>query len=314
MITRKTVLWTLLSLVVIACLVLAVTLVPAHLQIREISVTVPTLETLPVTGTALTDQPVRVEIINTAQQTISLGTIGHPGVLISWQSGRQFLVDVGMDRNAAIEFGLLLESLFGADPTETFGPVHEQLGDAVNRIQGIGFTHLHIDHTQGITALCDAMNQPATVYQTRAQATEHNLHTREGHTLVTGASCPRQLVDADVPMPVAGFPGLFMIPAGGHTPGSTIFVAQMPDHIWVFSGDITNDMNSITSNQGKGVLYSYLIVPENTTLLTQWRVWLKAADDRQGVTVMPAHDIKRMQQYLYPQSIDRTSAGITQKP
>ena len=240
----------------------------------------------------------QVSFIPTAEQTSGIGTIGHPGILITWESGKQFLIDAGMDRQSAIEFGSLMELLFGAEPTRTFGPIEEQLGDAVNSIEGIGFTHLHIDHTQGISALCGAMAEPATIFQTSDQATEQNLHTEEGQALIESSTCRQKLLTQNRINPIEGFPGLFALPAAGHTPGSTIFIVQVTDHTWIFSGDITNDMSSILNDQDKGFLYSYLVVPEDTEKLEKWRDWLKNADAMEHVTVLPAHDINRMENLL----------------
>ena len=89
-----------------------------------------------------------------------------------------------MDREAAVEFGKLIEAMMGADPVETFGPIEEQLAGGVDNIRGIVFTHLHSDHTQGVTALCNTMTEPARIFQTLEQAKEHNLHTQAGQRLV----------------------------------------------------------------------------------------------------------------------------------
>ena len=169
-------------------LVLLVVLVPPHLQVRGLDVDIPASDVIDQQGSQDADYPVAVSFINTAQQTSGIGTIGHPGILITWQSGKQFLIDAGMDRQSAIEFGSLMEFLFGAEPTQTFGPIEEQLGEAINNIEGIGFTHLHIDHTQGISAICNAMQDPATIFQTTDQANEQNLHTEDGQALVESSS------------------------------------------------------------------------------------------------------------------------------
>ena len=92
------------------------------------------------------------------------GTIGHPGVLIEWADGKRFLIDTGMPPAQAIEFGKMLEKLLGSDPTVAYGAVHTQLGDALESVRGIAFTHLHSDHTAGLQSLCDKPRQAATVF------------------------------------------------------------------------------------------------------------------------------------------------------
>jgi hypothetical protein len=45
-------------------------------------------------------------------------------------------------------------------------------------------------------------------------------------------------------------------------------------------------------------LYSYFIAPENAALLNRWRIWVKAADGKENISVLPAHDIDHMREKL----------------
>lgn len=282
----------------LAILYLGVQLGPAHLQIRAIDVEIPTLDAIAKLQSDKTETPQLVTFVSTAQQSSERGTIGHVGVLVTWLDGRQLLIDTGMNREAAVEFGKLVESMMGADPVETFGPLEEQLEGEVDNIDGIVFTHLHIDHTQGVTAVCSAMTEPARIFQTRDQAKEHNLHTKAGQALVAQARCEREVLEGETIKPLRGFPGVYAIAAGGHTPGSTIIIVVTNEQTWIFSGDLTNDIASIHENAGKGWLYSYFFVPENTALLEGWRLWLRNADEMENVSVLPAHDIDHMREKL----------------
>ncbi|MEP0203203.1 MAG: MBL fold metallo-hydrolase [Halioglobus sp.] len=286
------------SLLGIAVLYIGTQLGPAHLQIRSIEVDIPALQEVVDLPTEDQDIPQRVSFVTTAEQSGEAGTIGHVGVLVTWPGGKQLLIDAGMDREAAFEFGELIESLMDADPVKAFGPIEEQLGDGVDKIDGIIFTHLHIDHSQGITSLCKAMTEPASIYQTVDQAREHNLHTEAGQSLVEEASCQQVLLNDETIKSIQGFPGVYAIEAGGHTPGSTIILVAAKEQTWIFSGDLTNDFASIRTNTGKGWLYSTLFVPENSGLLEEWRLWLRDADELERVTVLPAHDIQRMRTKL----------------
>ena len=99
-------------------------------------------------------------------------------------------------------------------------------------------------------------------------------------------------------MPVPGFPGLAAVSLGGHTPGSTLFAARVGRTYWLFSGDITNDKQSLTQDLPKHWAYSLLIVPEDTARTARLRQYLGALDDIDGVTVLPAHDIDVMARNL----------------
>lgn len=277
---------------VVVLLALLATL-PAHLQVRGIHPVLPAFETL---AHAL-DQPggpVAVAYVNTASQRGPLGTLGHPGVLLTWPDGRQFLVDTGMPPDEAVAFGGPMETLLGADPTVTYGSLADQLGSAVNDIRGIGFTHLHSDHTAGLPSLCAAQASPAPVYQAPLQSRELNYTTRMGVGALEEAACGRRELGGEVIMPVPGFPGLAAVSLGGHTPGSTLFAARVGDAYWLFSGDITNDKRSLLQDLPKPLVYSLFIVPEDTAWTARLRQYLKTLDDIDAVTVLPAHDIEVM--------------------
>ncbi len=269
-------------------------LLPAHQQVRGIEVEfpeAPIIEELFFSGNHGPESfPIDLSYINTATQGGPFGTLGHVGILMTWSDGRQFLIDSGMSAKDAQEFGSRLE-IFGAGPTETFGAIEEQLGDSVTNIKGMAFTHLHSDHTIGLTAICEATNGETIIYQTEKQSSQQNLHTAAGQELVNQSKCEAKVLGNEVVKPVPGFPGLFAISAAGHTPGSTIFVTYVYDQYWIFAGDLTNAMANVYNNEGKGWMYSNVLVPEDEKTLEKWRVWLKEQDDRDNVTVLVAHDI-----------------------
>ena len=78
---------------------------------------------------------------------------------------------------------------------------------------------------------------------------------------------------------------------GGHTPGSTIYLAHVDGTTWGFSGDVTNSMESLRQNRPKPRVYSVLIVPENLERLDVLRRWLADLEERPGVEVVVSHDI-----------------------
>jgi glyoxylase-like metal-dependent hydrolase (beta-lactamase superfamily II) len=294
-----------LALVVVIPLLLVIVAVaatvPAHLQIRRIHPSLPSFETL-ARALDVPGGPVAVRYVNTASQRGPLGTLGHPGVLITWSDGRRFLIDTGMPPEEAVAFGRPMESFLDAEPTETFGSLADQLGDAVNDIRGIGFTHLHSDHTAGLPAICAAQANPALVYQAPLQATKLNYTTRMGVAALEAAACERRQLDAQVVMPIPGFPGLAAVSLGGHTPGSTLFVARLGAAYWLFSGDITNDKRSLTEDIPKPWIYSLLVVPEDTAWTARLREYLRTLEEVDGVTVLPAHDVEVMAAGL-PQAV-----------
>lgn len=276
------------ALVVVAATVL---LLPAHVQIRGVAPELPTADDL----RALLDVeggPVRVAHLNTSTQEMGDGgPLAHTVFLAEWPDGRLFMVDAGMDAANAIEFGELLASVGTGGDVEVHGDIAGLLGPATGRVAGVGFTHLHSDHTQGIEPFCAARGDGARLFQTTHQATEHNLHTEGGAELLA-RSClePGELSGSTV-LTSPDFPGLGIVALGGHTPGSTLFALAEGDRLWLLSGDITNTKANLLTNTGKGFAYSYLMVPEDTGRTEELRTWLRDLDSQDDMSVVVSHDL-----------------------
>jgi glyoxylase-like metal-dependent hydrolase (beta-lactamase superfamily II) len=274
-------------------LVAALFTLPAHRQIRSIHPPLPDFNSIEA-ALDVADGPVNIAYLNTASQRSPSGTLGHPGVLLSWPDGRRFLIDTGMPPEQAIAFGKPIELVLGADPVEPYGSLADQLGTEANTIEGIAFTHLHSDHTDGLPSLCAAQSSPATVFQTPLQSNELNYTTKLGLKALDTASCERRKLAAETIMPIPGFPGLAAVSLGGHTPGSTLYLARVGQEYWLMSGDITNDKKSLLQDLPKHWLYSTLVVPEDTLRTAQLREYLRELDKNESVTVLPAHDVDGM--------------------
>jgi glyoxylase-like metal-dependent hydrolase (beta-lactamase superfamily II) len=273
----------LLLLVVAAAIPLGL----AHVQIRSIDPAIP-----PVSEIARLRPsgpgPVSIRWINTASQRIQ-----HPAYFIEWADGRVFLLDAGMDREQARDFGAPMEVALGAGPIETHGSVAEQIGkEAVDAIDAIAFTHLHLDHTGGLIPICRARSREIDLFQASHQANEVNYTTQPGVDQIEEAGCARRhVVDGNTPTEIPGYPGLFLLSAGGHTPGSTVYVAVLPDRIFIFSGDLTNQKADALDNVPKPWVYSALIIPEATERLERLRRWLAELDAHAQLTLVVAHDL-----------------------
>lgn len=277
----------LLGLVLLA---IAVFLTPQHVQTRGIEPPLPSADELRAL-LAAEGGPVAVRWLNTASQVVERGTLGHTVFAAEWADGRLFLIDLAMDRAGADEFAALLQRLMGAGEARFHGDVAAQLGGDVARVRGVGFTHLHIDHVQGIGAFCVARGQGAAAYQTPWQAEEHNFNTRESAGLVRDSCLAPRRLEGEGVIQLQGFPGLGAVALGGHTPGSTLFAVAVDGRLWLFSGDTTNSKAAILEDTGKGFAYSYLMVPENTARTAELRRWLAALDAEPDITVVVSHDL-----------------------
>ena len=275
---------------VLALILAAIALVPPHLQVRGVEPALPDAAGFRAL-LSVENGPVRIRYVNTSSQALPQGKLGHTVFLVEWANGDLFMIDAGMDREAAVEFGELMELALGAEEAVSHGSIVELLGEDTARVMGVAYTHLHVDHTQGTVPFCAARGSGASVFQTSWQHDLHNFNTVEGASIVAD-SClePGELGEGAV-MTVAGFPGIGMVALGGHTPGSTLFAIAVGDRLWLLSGDVSNSKADLRSDTGKGFLYSYLLVPENTARNDILRPWLGALDAEEDTTVIVSHDL-----------------------
>jgi glyoxylase-like metal-dependent hydrolase (beta-lactamase superfamily II) len=295
-----------------------------HFQIRRVQPELPApAEVVDADGEL--ELPVRITWLNTASQRMPRAAVldperdpnpdapyvmSHPAFAIEWQDGRIFLVDLGMGPEDAIDFGLPLEMAAGASPIEPHLSATAQLGDSRERVAGIGFTHLHADHTSGLTALCkDRLplkpgQEPIALFQHHNQLGSANHTTSGARAKVQAADCVKQhtLGSGSGMLAVPGFEGLYAIPVAGHTPGSTMWVVQLRVHpgtseglhddveTWVITGDVVNHVDGVRLGVPKPPLYSLLVVPENDAQLDTARRFLAELSARPGVKLLVNHD------------------------
>jgi len=136
-------------LLVLAMIVLAVFLVPQHMQIRGIEPPIPEIDQLQ-TLKSQENGPVKISYINTSSQEVQGSPLGHTVFLAEWADGRTFMIDAAMDGAQAKEFAELMKTIAGGGNAEIHGTVSDMLGEVTGHVTGVGFTHLHIDHVQGI--------------------------------------------------------------------------------------------------------------------------------------------------------------------
>ena len=288
---------------------LAVVLALAHLEIRRRDPPLPSdAEVLALAGAA--DPPSAAAWQLTASQATPRGQVldpaldpepeapyvmSHPSFALAWPDGRLLLVDLGMEREAALAFGRPLEWL-GAAALEFHGGAAAALGPAASRVGAVLFSHLHTDHVEGVLALCAARGGAALALpQTAAQAELVNHTTRPGHRLLERAGClaPRRLPAAAL-APVEGFGGVGVVDAAGHTPGSQVILAVVRgdgrERRLAFTGDVANHAAGIRLDVGKPPAYRALVVPEWDERLGRVRRWLGHLERELGFELVVAHD------------------------
>jgi glyoxylase-like metal-dependent hydrolase (beta-lactamase superfamily II) len=261
------------------------------------------------------DRPIRLSYVNSARQVMDRAAVldseadprpdepyvmSHPAFVLEWADGRILLVDTGMTREGALAFGMPIEKLMGASAIEPLTPVADALGEAAARIGGVLFTHLHIDHVGALPSLC-ASGAKFTVHMTRAQAERPNYTTKEGLNLVHETPCAEvRVLEGATAAAVPGFPGVAVVAAGGHTPGSQIIAARVQsnsgDRLFVFTGDIVNHVDGIHENIGKPWAYRTFIVPEFEERQTELRRFLAAlTKELPPFQLLVSHDLHQLE-------------------
>lgn len=282
----------------------------AHVSLRGERAKLPAGSRIGPTLSAEADGPRALRWINTASQDMPRSSVlepeldptpdapyrmSHPSFVLEWSDGRLLLVDVGMTEDEAVSFGAPAE-LLGARPIEPHRPTAVQLGDRAGDVEAVLFSHMHTDHVQGIIALCEGRDRPLKVYGTKGQFVRTNYTTRLGLDALNEAPCVELIpLEGSGPLiELPGFPGVRVIEAGGHTPGSQIVVAEVdaPDGqgLFAFTGDTANARDGIRHDIPKPWLYSLLIVPEDTERLGEVRRFLHSLHQEHGFTVLVQHD------------------------
>jgi len=283
--------------ITIALLVLVPLLIAleAHIEMRSLADPLPTDEALVAFGTNIGPAgPTRMFWVESGRQPRSSGGTSITGsFVLEWPDGRLFAIDTGMTDAGMTEFNVTMETVMGGGKGESFGSLGQQIGARAKDVAGVGFTHLHIDHTEGSGELCDARGEESLpVFQTPAQYSRVNYMTTDGRDAIDGAGCLTfESLEAEGGLlPVPGFPGLAAFSANGHTPGSTVWVARVAGRLLLLAGDITNVHEHLMNDIPKGAVYSYLIVPESTARLGILRRRLARLHGRDGVDVLVSHD------------------------
>jgi glyoxylase-like metal-dependent hydrolase (beta-lactamase superfamily II) len=236
----------------------------------------------------------RAQVLDPAQDPDSAlpYVMSHPSFALAWPDGRLLLVDLGMEREAALAFGRPLEWV-GAGPAVFASGAASALGPAAERLAGVLFSHLHTDHVEGVLALCAARSGASLpVFQTAAQAELSNYTTRPGWKLLEQSGCAAKQRLPEAPLAaVPGFPGVGVVDAAGHTPGSQVVLAVVSGaRRLAFTGDVANHVEGIRRGVRKPALYSLLVVPESEARLARVRRWLRHLEGDLGFELVVGHD------------------------
>ncbi len=204
--------------------------------------------------------------------------------IMAWQlpvpGGRPVMIDSGVTKALADE--MQLEAFL----PEIQARVDAALGDAGL----ILITHEHPDHLGSLAALGGAPLREAA-----------RLNAKQLPSAPLAATLPWRVRDGltariapDAPQAVA--PGVVVIPASSHTPGSQmIFVRLANGREYLFAGDIATLDSSWRELRARSRLVGDWIAPEQRGEVYAWLLTIRALKAQApGLVVVPGHDFEKI--------------------
>lgn len=182
-------------------------------------------------------------------------------------------------------------------------PGQQRIDARLAKASLILLTHEHGDHIGGIAALATRPNGLEILSHARLNAWQVPAADSTGLLPWTGKVRISPSLSGSVPVAVA--PGVVVIPAPSHTPGSQMVFVQLASGAeYLFTGDIATFATSWQDLRPRSRLVTDFIAKEDRRATMAWLkaiAALKAADPR--LVVVPGHD--------YDWLVDRrTQSGI----
>jgi glyoxylase-like metal-dependent hydrolase (beta-lactamase superfamily II) len=224
----------------------------------------------------------------------------HPLFLFRWADGTTAIADAGLPPEKARGFGRASEFL-GAEKTVCGQAPFAGIDPAT--VRAAVFSHLHVDHLQGLAAVCrEGAPVPVRVSPEQSASDERfEASGRDELQEMVESGCLRQedfaLEDEDSAAPgLAGLPGLHRVAAPGHTPGSQLVVGFVrregaAPRALVIAGDVVNHRAGIRHDRPKPWWYRRLLVREDDDQQTRNR-HLLARLEAAGFEVLVDHHLQ----------------------
>ena len=190
------------------------------------------------------------------------------------------MIDSGMDEQ--------VHRFFGRGTVEPYYPdAAKQVEQALRSAKAIIITHEHGDHVAGVirTPFVDEL-APKTL-MTRAQVEALETNPQMPEIKITPAMASRyNVVDYDKYLPFG--PGVALIKAPGHTPGSQmVYVALESGREYLFIGDTAWHMDGVRLIKGKDAPW---IQEDNAALLAQLKWLNQLYRTEKNLFIIASHD------------------------
>jgi glyoxylase-like metal-dependent hydrolase (beta-lactamase superfamily II) len=198
------------------------------------------------------------------------------------------MIDSGMD--------IQVHRFFGRGRVEPyFADKEKEVNAALMRANAIVMTHEHGDHIAGVidTPMMPELAPKTVLTRTQVATLEHNPQMPEIKLTPEQAS-HFIVIDYDKYYPFA--PGMVLIKAPGHTPGSQmIYVRLQSGREYIFAGDVAWHMDGVRTMTGKDAPW----VKENTQEIAAELKWLNGIyRTEKNVVIVISHDEDQRLQYV----------------
>ncbi|HQV02967.1 MULTISPECIES: MBL fold metallo-hydrolase [unclassified Novosphingobium] len=210
------------------------------------------------------------------------------------KGGKPVVIDSGLPKAAATDMGM-----------EQFDAAAQARIEAALRDAGlILITHEHIDHEGGLIAL----NNPTALAAARLNPAQISGNRWSEMLPWPQGPRPRPAITGTAPVAVA--PGVVVIPAHSHTPGSQmIFVRLASGQEFLFAGDISTFTQNWTETRARSRLVGDFLAPEERREVFAWLRSIQALKAQNpGLVVLPGHDYEWV---IDPQNRTGVRQGFT---
>jgi glyoxylase-like metal-dependent hydrolase (beta-lactamase superfamily II) len=192
----------------------------------------------------------------------------------------QVMVDAGMDQQVHRFFGRGVEEPYDANAART-------VESALTHAKLIVVTHEHGDHVAGVIHTPRARELAPKTILTRTQVQTLIAAAQMPEIALTADAASRYVVvDYDRYFPLA--PGMALIKAAGHTPGSQmVYVALESGREYLLIGDAAWHMDGVRQVRGKDAPW----ITEDVNAVTDQLRWLNTlSQTERDLVIIASHD------------------------
>jgi glyoxylase-like metal-dependent hydrolase (beta-lactamase superfamily II) len=198
------------------------------------------------------------------------------------------MIDSGMDRQ--------VHNFFGRGVEEPYDPIAaQQVEKTVKGARAIVMTHEHGDHVAGVIRSPFANEIAPKTVLTKTQVDTLLNSPQMPEIKLTPETAKRyRVIDYESYFPFA--PGMALMKAGGHTPGSQmIYVALDSGVEYLFIGDSAWHMDGVRQTIGKAAPW---IKEDEEALLSQLKWLNELSRNEKNLTIVVSHDEEQRKDYI----------------